>query len=270
MEARRIRTVLFFIASIFLFSCQRKEDNRLAILALQTACKDTWADIEALTGSIRHEVEVGGNRKADIRVLDLSKRISEWKNPVLPTLSVSGLKQFSDSTYNSTLAEKLEKADQEEWKRISTEIGKATTYLPLEIKSASDSLKIYQILYLILRQELLYHSALAARVGGNDWFTTSINSQIHYKAGDTVKTLISLSRFENDNIKYRAEPIRIYLNDTLININSTTEYIGKVTLIKFPAIQKGTYKIEGTFITKYPASRQQKIAKILSREFNVE
>lgn len=263
MEARRIRTVLFFMASIFLFSCQRKENNRLAMLALQTACKDQWAELEYINAHIEREVYLLGERRLDLRVLTQSKRIANWKKSAIPKLSASGLKQYADSLifWNKFEGKTLLYGLNDPTHSFLSDIQSSRTEVPTKLNTQADSLHYYELLYLLMRKESELQSQLAARLL-NEGLNFSSASKLKYKINDTVRIITKFRYYEVADLYYRVKSLEITHQSKPTNIVPSVEIIGKYVLLKFKAQQKGTYLVKGTITGTYPESKKEELNHI--------
>lgn len=273
----RIRTILFFIASIFLFSCQRKANDRLAILALQVACNDEWAEIENKSGFIEELTYKEGGRKADLRVLADSKRIAKWKRSAIPSLSVSGLKQYADSLifWNNIVEKKLSNSTFPDKKDLASsvlsDIQSGRTEIPTKLITQTDSLLYYEFLYLLMRKESELQSWLSGKML-SEGLDNSSTSKLKYTVNDTAKLVIRFRYYpyEGKLIHYRVKSLQLTHQNKPTNIIPTVEIIGKYVILKFIAQQKGTYIVNGIITGTYPESKKEELAPSIYEHIIVE
>ena len=272
----RIKIILFFIASIFLFSCQQKEDNRLAILALRAAFNEEWNHIEHYTRYIEATTYKEGGRKADLYVLTQSKRIASWKKSAMPKLSVSGLKQYADSLifWNKDKEEALLHYRtlnvNDPAYSILSGIQSGRTEVPTKLRTQTDSLRYYELLYLLLRNESAHQSWLSAKML-SEGLDLSSTSKPKYAVNDTVKLIIRFRYYPSEgSFNYRVKSLRVTHQDKPTKIAPSVEIIGKYVIFKFIAQQKGTYVVKGIITDTYPGSRHEELEHIINQHIIVE
>jgi hypothetical protein len=233
------------------------------------ACQDKWAEIETLTGTLERSVIKGGNRTADIRVLDKSKIIAAWKNPLINSVSISALKQYITSikSWQRLNNDTLFAAYQEQQQAVnplSAQEKETEPLIPLELKTVSDSLKYFEALYLALSLERDYHYNLHLKVN-DEWWPFYRTSKFIYRKGDTIKLIAPLDRNPVGNIQFSIRPAKVYFDYNPTTITVASEFIDNYIYIKFTVPDSGTYNFKATVWAYYPETKKKEIV----RTFNI-
>ncbi len=230
-------------------SCQRPSEE---ITLLNSTIDRLWRDNLEIANSIAAEVEDGGNRNLDVRVLNHTKELlKKRKSYGIPESS-----DLIDSLFNKSLAlnyvsfiqtlSKNEKLSLE-----SEHLANTISFLSKEYRGDKTLQKrISLISLLMLESDFLVNRARS--VGSSCGFGHSLNFSTesdNLQVGEYHESITSVAEFEHDHTKFIFRNVTVTLNNKPVEFEFKT--IGMSLFLRFLAAEQGKYKFSFDLSTIY-------------------